>query len=274
MGLPPLCLRYSLPGRSVTAAIHAGPSGPALEGLFPAYEERVDSSLRGGAALRVTEAHGEFRIVGEGGTVIATCEAGDLVPRYEHAVTEALLAMYSDTIQLHACGVVVGDRALLSVGPTGSGKSSLAFWWSEAGHPVLGDDIVFADDDGTAMPFKRLFKVDVEVLREARLNPADTPLFELGAGEVWYDPAAHGGWGGPAPVAAIAFLERRTGSPAVTPIVQSVALRTLMRSLMAHSPSGRAAFDPLVQLVRGTKVFSARFESAKVAAPLLLETLG
>jgi hypothetical protein len=42
----------------------------------------------------------------------------------------------------HACGVVLGGRALLIAGPSGAGKSSLAAAFVRAGRQLLSDDVV------------------------------------------------------------------------------------------------------------------------------------
>jgi hypothetical protein len=62
-----------------------------------------------------------------------------------------LLAQRSG-VELHACGVIDGDRAFLFVGQSGAGKSTMARVWSaQCGAVVLSDDrIIVRCDSGNA----------------------------------------------------------------------------------------------------------------------------
>ncbi|QHQ37100.1 HPr kinase/phosphorylase [Algicella marina] len=50
------------------------------------------------------------------------------------------------TERLHASAVAFGDRAVLILGPSGSGKSSLALELMALGAELIGDDQILAED--------------------------------------------------------------------------------------------------------------------------------
>lgn len=54
---------------------------------------------------------------------------------------------------LHASAVVVEQQAIAFIGPSGAGKSTLGAWLSQAGHPLLNDDvcILTSMDNGQPM---------------------------------------------------------------------------------------------------------------------------
>lgn len=65
-------------------------------------------------------------------------------------ITDTLLLFLlarSGRTPIHGAGLVAGDRALIASGPSGYGKSSLAFAWARRGLPVLSDDIVYVQVD-------------------------------------------------------------------------------------------------------------------------------
>lgn len=51
-------------------------------------------------------------------------------------------------ISLHACAVVINNRAVAIAGPAGSGKSTTAAAFAEAGYRVLAEDVVTLRDHG------------------------------------------------------------------------------------------------------------------------------
>lgn len=64
---------------------------------------------------------------------------------------------------LHACAVAVGEEAVMFVGPSGVGKSTLAAYLSSQGYALFGDDvgIVVANDSGVRlMPSHHSLKLD------------------------------------------------------------------------------------------------------------------
>jgi hypothetical protein len=91
-----------------------------------------------------------------------------------------LLAVRSDDVLLPAAAVEVGGRALLVLGRSRSGKSSVTALAASAGLPVLGDDHVVVHADGVS-PFPRRLRVYPDIRRtapaaHARLGPRDRTL--------------------------------------------------------------------------------------------------
>jgi hypothetical protein len=69
---------------------------------------------------------------------------------FRYGVLEALtlfLVTHFDRQPVHAAGVVRGDRGLLLAGPSGVGKSSLAYAAMRSGFRVLTDDAVYVQRD-------------------------------------------------------------------------------------------------------------------------------
>ena len=73
------------------------------------------------------------------GVVYETDDPVGLLEQLEWAILLALLASQDHFLQLHAAGLVTGDRGLLLVGPSGSGKSTQALSLLLAGWSCLSD---------------------------------------------------------------------------------------------------------------------------------------
>ena len=144
-------------------------------------------------------------------------------------------------ISLHACAVVVNDRAVAIVGPAGSGKSTTAAAFAEAGYRVLAEDVVtLRDHDDTflvqpAYPSIRLWPASVEALYgPAATLPKLTPTWDkcyLDLTQDKYEFQQH-----PLPLAAIYVLaERRddTGAPFVSDLAPAEALMALIANTYA-----------------------------------------
>ena len=71
-------------------------------------------------------------------------------------------------LPLHANTIKVGDKAIVFMGHSGAGKSSLAAWFHDLGHVVLGDDVCVVRVDGqrptvsAGLPRLRLWKNTLE----------------------------------------------------------------------------------------------------------------
>lgn len=53
---------------------------------------------------------------------------------------------------LHGNAIRIGDRCMICVGPSGTGKSTLAAAFLQRGHDILADDVVPVDQNGHALP--------------------------------------------------------------------------------------------------------------------------
>ena len=173
-------------------------------------------------------------------------------------------------MHLHASGAVVDGQAILALGSSGAGKSSLAVSMHAKGYPTLGDDTVFLSSTARAVPFKRLLKVNAVVLSELGVDPTDTVFWDPAWPEVWYEPREEPGWAAEAPVAVIALASY---DPNVCICLDSVsaaeALNAVVHSVMVTGIPAGEGFERLVRVVEGAKVVRLIFPSAIEAAEAL-----
>jgi energy-coupling factor transporter ATP-binding protein EcfA2 len=185
----------------------------------------------------------------------------------ELLVASRLLALQAEIPQLHAAGAVPRGEAVLAIGRSGAGKSSIALHWSQAGIPVLGDDAVLLAERARALAFPRLFSVD-----RARLASAGTtadPALQWGPpdDEVRYDPASGGGWAPAAPVGLIAFIERRPqGPPVAERLPKSLALSLLAGALLPTGCGPDRCFDLLLGVAERAHAVRLTFSDSGEAA--------
>lgn len=188
----------------------------------------------------------------------------------EYLITLRLL-QHSDRIaHLHAGGVVRDGEAVLVLGDSGAGKTSMAFHWSLSGLPVLSDDIVFIDHQAHAIPFKRLFSVDPSRFRVVGRTP-DAAL-QLGATDenLWFDPASCGAWAEPAPVGTVALIRFDPGVDlTVEPLSTAETLSLLLASLMDGGIAPEVAIDRLATLARRARTLRVTFNDSAAAAAAL-----
>jgi hypothetical protein len=89
-----------------------------------------------------------------------------------------------DLYNVHAAGVASGGRSVLFAGSTGSGKSTLAVALTRAGFDLLGDDMVFLQEDNGGLT-ARAFPDEVDVTDETaswfdELRPVAAAPLEAG----------------------------------------------------------------------------------------------
>ncbi|HEY3673377.1 MAG TPA: hypothetical protein VGN51_20750 [Acidimicrobiia bacterium] len=97
-----------------------------------------------------------FRADEDSGAIAITVDPG--VDTEHHTIRHLLLddvipflIAKTGTIVLHCASVLVGDRALLILGESGMGKSTLSAWCSLAGMPLLSDDCTVVDATPSGM---------------------------------------------------------------------------------------------------------------------------
>jgi hypothetical protein len=247
--------------------------GEIVRRLFPAYEIGADASPHLPTAAMVLSRLGTtFELETSIHAAPFSFDTLDeVVGGVEFALMETFLSLGSRFVQLHASGIVDGDQAIIALGGSGRGKSSLALTWCLGGKPVLGDDVVLIDEDGLCHPFKRQFKVDPVILRKSGFDPRDTPFWKYGAEEAWFDPGAEG-WAVPTPASLVALLQFE---PDCDLVVREVArpdgLNALLHSRFKTGCPEQTSFHRLAQLVERVRVLDVRFSSAADAARALAD---
>ncbi len=248
---------------------------PALAAVFRPYVRDGGHSSRPDNAaetvVHVRSVHGggyELEVPGAAPRRFDTPTS--LIAALEFALTTAMLGACRAHVQLHAAGAAVGGRAMLALGRSGAGKSSLATCWHRAGHPALGDDVVMVDARGRAHPFKRVYELASGLLEPLGVSPADTCLWEPGSRDAWYDPSSGPGWSAPAPVATVAVARYREGADvSVTPLAGSALLAALLQSRMPTGDRAATGFEALARLAEGARGYVVEFGSAVEAAERL-----
>lgn len=261
-------LYFSAGARIVVAETAAPALFEPARFLFPAYEvppseqlqsDRVDVSVR-------RKSHGYVVASFDSSDVLCQTQMGAVV-EFEFALSRSLAASLTKHVHLHASGAVVDGQAVLALGNSGAGKSSVAVSMLTKGYPTLGDDTVMLASDGRVSPFKRLLKVNPVVLRELGIDPTATVCWDPDWPEVWYDPQESCGWAAEAPVAIITLARYDPNAPLrLTPISAEEALNAVVHSVMTTGMPAGADFDRLIRLVRDARVFRLDFNSAVEAA--------
>jgi hypothetical protein len=202
-------------------------------------------------------AAGAFEIDPVAATIRVTAARFD--EAWEHGVHTTivpLLLSERGDLALHASAVAVGGRGILFCGPSGRGKSTLAWLASQLGHPVLTEDgaIVTADRTGpTVWPGARGVLVSDGAGRRRR-------LLELLAA---LEPA------GPIPLASVCHLAERGPRLEVRGLTPPEALPLLVPSLIhAGGPESlRSSLAVLAPLVEHVALFRVSMPDSLAAAP-------
>lgn len=242
---------------------------PAIEGLLPSYATSPGESYD--VRFGLHQAEHSWHLETDGRRTEAFASLADAVNAIEHLITLQLLALASDVPQLHAAGAVVDDRAVLAIGESGAGKTSLALRWCLAGLPVLGDDIVLLDEEGRAVPFKRLFNVDPTRLAANDVTPDPTLDWLADPESAYFDPRRGGGWAAPAAVGTVAMVHFAPSHDLeIAELPRARALTLLLASLMPSGKQSDTCFDRMLAIVRDARTVSVVFGDAARAAEALV----
>jgi hypothetical protein len=265
-------LGYRICDAAISVSVNDVALAEQVRELFRSYE--VSLVGPGTLAVRVRRANGDIIVEWDPDQRERCRSSADFIIAAEFALTETFLRTCGHLAHLHAAGAVVGDKAILALGPRGAGKSSLALGWALAGIPVLGDDIVFVDGDGRALPFKRLIKVAPALLEERRIELNTTPFWTPDSDEAWFDPADWGGWAPVAPVELLAFVHFSAGADTtMREVRRSAALEGLLRNLLPDGLQAMSSFDRLTTVARTARAYEVVYGSAASAAKLLMELM-
>lgn len=272
----PVVVRFRR-GAAVGADVAADdrPLADAVRSLYRAYARPLRQSRRP-PDIAVRRLRDGFELVTAAGEATETFHRlPDLLARVEFLLTEALLGHGAAALHLHAAGVVTSRGAVLLLGGSGAGKSSVATALSLLRAPALGDDVVTVRPDGRVAPFHRLFKVDRALLPGLGIEPAATPFFDPAGTTAWFDPAPYGGWAdSPAPVHLVALLHRVPGGPTTAvPLAPARTLQVIAASRV--SPNGGTlappALDALAAIAESARGIRLAFSSSSDAARRVME---
>ena len=264
-------LSFRMNGATVTARFPDAGLAERLGGVYPCVRADTEDGRDPDIVVRRTARGYELSRA----RVTEACRSiGELLPVFEWTLTLALLERVSGCVHLHASGVVAHGRALLALGATGGGKSTLAMHWSRRGAAVLGDDTVLLDAGGRAHAFRRLFKLDPGAVTRAGIPLGSTPWWEPGSDEAWYDPEAGGGWADPAPVAVVALVARAGGaSERMAPLARAAGLAALLQSCQSTGRTGAEAMDVVSRVAATARIVTCTYQESDTAAATLLELL-
>lgn len=167
----------------------------------------------------------------------------DLFDRLVHGLLAQLLAR--DLYAVHAAALVDQGRALMIVGRSGQGKTTLTLGLLLRGAGLLSDELAVADPATQLIhPYRRSLHVrpDTPDLLPELSFLHDRPRYQLGGGSEWavgpadLEQIAPGCLAQAAPLHAIVLLDgapRPDEPPLLTPIPAALALLDLMRSTWA-----------------------------------------
>ena len=138
---------------------------------------------------------------------------------------------------LHANAIDLGGRAIAFCGASGVGKSTLAAWFNDRGHPVLSDDVCVIDFDGAGRAIARhglrrlrLWKDALEATGR-RISEFEPSFDRLREARDKYDVPIDGSRD-PAPIelAAVYLLDRPSdgGTSAIVPLLGVAAVDALV----------------------------------------------
>lgn len=160
-----------------SAAVAADPAVPALEATVGAHVHR--RRARGGT--REEELRGTHKLARWRASVPVTPDADTmrvavdvrgplglvLVQSYVVEPLVSLAAVRGGSVLLPSAAIARGGKALLLIGRSRSGKSSLAALALAAGRRILGDDQVFISANQDCLPFPRRLRLYPDLARTA-----------------------------------------------------------------------------------------------------------
>jgi hypothetical protein len=261
-------VRFSVEGPAMEVEIEGPSEAEWVEDLFSTYVVTSGASApRALISIRTDADGGTLRTVDR----IETFEGTDLMSAVEWETNLSLLATVAGYAHLHASGVVVDGGGVLAVGPSGSGKSSLAMAWHQAGRCLIGDDAILLGQGGDVRSFARLMKLDWDRARAFGIDVERTLGFDPTDREIWYDPSGGAGWATEVvPVRAVAWVRWRAGAGLrVRRLEPAEGLNHLLSDLLDTGLEPAGAFPALAILASEAELLHVEFDDAVEAAAVL-----
>lgn len=251
----------------VVVELPSEPLASAVRGLFPGYS---GAGHTGDADLVLTCLPGGNWELTAGDQVSVFDDLTDAVGALEYEITISLLQGLSGFLRLHAAAIAVNGRATVLLGPSGSGKSSLALYACRQGCQVFGDDVVLLDTDARLHGFERMFEVADATARTLGIDLEATPFRSEHSPEVWVDPRLFGGWASPAPIGRVVVLDYDPAAPlssrAMSPAETAAAL---VRSIMTEDVGPVSSIDACLSVAQTAPGLVLTYPTAAHAMTLL-----
>jgi len=183
-----LRVRSALPLPELIPAVDAG--SPDVIISTGAVSEEEDAEAGNGVFVLDIPGVATFRI--EAGRTI-TVEAEPAVPErnvrlYLLGSAFGVLLHQRGLLPLHANAIEIGSRAVLFMGASGEGKSTLASWFNDRGYAVVADDVcvvrLSADGGAYASHGQQRLRLWKETLESSGRDPADYVRSFLGREDI------------------------------------------------------------------------------------------
>ncbi len=242
----------------------------SVRNLFPAYADYLgDERPAETSCVLSKESDGWAVTDALGGRTLFT-SIHDAINAIEYALTLTLLTALPEFLHLHASGAHGSDGAVLALGGSGAGKSSLATSWCATKMPVLGDDIVLIGPDGVVHPFKRLFGVHPHRLVDLGITQSPELAALSDPGESYFDPGPVSGWAMPQRVKTLGIVQYRPGaSLSMEPVNTGAALAALVASAMPSGSTAQQRFEGLARVAERAHAVRVTFGDSVQAAEML-----
>lgn len=254
-----------------------------LASLYPALHAKPGTASVAWETRRIHDPRKKSLTYGyyeDGDAIFETEDIHELFDNLEWRITTRILQSLGHLVQVHASGLVAGGKALLLVGPSGAGKTSLALSLVMRGWKCLSDEVILVEPMGKKVwPLPRSFHVDAKTLGlfpELTLKDAGR-VFLDDSGKRRFDPSfILNDWvAKPSAPAWIVFPNHSSGNRrGLIPLGETEALTLLLGQAINLVSQGSTGLDTLTELVRRCQCFTLNapdLDSASRAVERLAE---